>query len=257
MSGGLGVPPENRLERFSDRAGDYDAARPSYPRGAIDAVLAGAGDVSGIVVADVGAGTGISSRLFAERGCRVIAVEPNAAMREKGMSRGGGVEWVDGTGESTGLGDGSVDVVVCAQAFHWMDGAAAIAEFRRVIDGASVLGRIAIMWNVRDEESAVMRAYCDVMERYAVDPPTSPWFDDVGRPLEEHGVRNARVERFRHEQVLDEAGLIRRAASASYFPKSGGAREQAEEELRRVFRAHEEGGGVETWYYTEVHLGEV
>ncbi|MBY0262025.1 MAG: hypothetical protein K2Q20_06755, partial [Phycisphaerales bacterium] len=53
--------------RFSDRADDYARYRPTYPVEAIDAVVAllPPGEA---VVADVGAGTGISSRQVAERG---------------------------------------------------------------------------------------------------------------------------------------------------------------------------------------------
>ena len=65
--------------RFSTRAQSYAAFRPSYPPGAIDAALEGLGDPHGLTIADVGAGTGISARLFAERGAAVIAIEPNAA----------------------------------------------------------------------------------------------------------------------------------------------------------------------------------
>ncbi len=69
--------------RFGSRANAYAAFRPSYPTEAIDAALAGLSDRHTITIADVGAGTGISARLFAERGVRVIAIEPNARMRAK------------------------------------------------------------------------------------------------------------------------------------------------------------------------------
>ena len=67
--------------RFSGRAADYVRHRPGYPAAAIAAVLRGLGDPVRLVAADVGAGTGISSRLLAERGVRVLAIEPNAEMR--------------------------------------------------------------------------------------------------------------------------------------------------------------------------------
>src|SRR5580700_5131592 len=67
--------------RFGSRASAYAAFRPSYPPEAIDAVLEGLGDPRAVTIADVGAGTGISSRLFAERGAALIAIEPNARMR--------------------------------------------------------------------------------------------------------------------------------------------------------------------------------
>jgi 2-polyprenyl-3-methyl-5-hydroxy-6-metoxy-1,4-benzoquinol methylase len=69
----------NPLNRFSDRAADYVKYRPSYPAVAIDRILAGLGTEP--LVADIGAGTGISSRLIADRGVRVMAINPNAAMR--------------------------------------------------------------------------------------------------------------------------------------------------------------------------------
>jgi 2-polyprenyl-3-methyl-5-hydroxy-6-metoxy-1,4-benzoquinol methylase len=74
----------NPLARFSDRAADYVKYRPSYPAAAIDIILAGLGAAP--VVADIGAGTGISARLLADRGARVIAIEPNAAMRTAAVS---------------------------------------------------------------------------------------------------------------------------------------------------------------------------
>ena len=83
-------------ERFTDRAEVYAANRPSYGADVIAYVLDGLGEHP--VVADLGAGTGISSRRMAEHGARVLAVEPNAAMRSAGA---GDVRWVDGTAEKT------------------------------------------------------------------------------------------------------------------------------------------------------------
>lgn len=74
----------NPQSRFSDRAQDYAKYRPSYPSEAIDCILAGL-ETSGIA-ADIGAGTGISSRLLADRGVKVIAIEPNAAMKQAAES---------------------------------------------------------------------------------------------------------------------------------------------------------------------------
>ncbi len=56
--------------RFSDRAADYVKYRPDYPIAAIDHMLQGLGEPSRLVAADVGAGTGISTRMAAERGPR-------------------------------------------------------------------------------------------------------------------------------------------------------------------------------------------
>lgn len=72
----------NPLTRFCDRVADYVKYRPSYPAQAIDIILKGLEPSSQLTAADIGAGTGISSRLLAERGVSVIAIEPNPAMRE-------------------------------------------------------------------------------------------------------------------------------------------------------------------------------
>lgn len=52
----------NPLTRFSDTA-DYVNYRPSYPAAAIDIILEGLAPPTQLLAADIGAGTGISSRL--------------------------------------------------------------------------------------------------------------------------------------------------------------------------------------------------
>ena len=70
-----------------------------------------------VVIVDVTAGTGILSRLLADRGARVLAVEPNAAMRDAAAPHPR-VQWSEGTAEATGLPDAAVDMVTVAQAFE-------------------------------------------------------------------------------------------------------------------------------------------
>src|SRR5436305_7380671 len=73
----------NSVGRFSGLADDYAAHRPVYPDEVIDFVVTRAGLGLSSLVVDVGAGTGISSRLFARRGLRVIGIEPNDEMRAR------------------------------------------------------------------------------------------------------------------------------------------------------------------------------
>ena len=74
----------NSLNRFSDRAADYVKYRPSYPAAAIDKILVGLSSPSQLVAADIGAGTGISSRLLAEREVKVVTTLPLNAKRYNG-----------------------------------------------------------------------------------------------------------------------------------------------------------------------------
>src|SRR6185295_16889471 len=92
-----------------------------------------------------GAGTGISARLLADRGVRVVAVEPGDAMSGS-AARHPRVRWVAATAEAIGLDSASVDLVLCAQSFHWFRPEAALAEFARILRPR---GRLAIVWNRR------------------------------------------------------------------------------------------------------------
>src|SRR5689334_17937395 len=106
------------VSRFDDRAADYVRYRPGYPAAAIDAVVHGLGEPASLRAADVGAGTGISARLLGDRGVAVIAVEPGAAMRGAAAPHSR-ITWIAGRADATGLRAASVDLVLCAQSFHW------------------------------------------------------------------------------------------------------------------------------------------
>src|SRR5687768_14073114 len=108
------------LGDFSQQAGPYKEARPSYPPELLDMLIQQIGIEPGDPVADVGAGTGIFTRLLLERGFRVTAIEPNEKMqREAGEMPG--VRWIQGTFEQTSLPNNSQRWAVAAQAFHWAD----------------------------------------------------------------------------------------------------------------------------------------
>ncbi|MEV5301028.1 class I SAM-dependent methyltransferase [Amycolatopsis methanolica] len=106
--------------------------------------------VCSLDVADVGAGTGIWSRMLAARlPASLTAVEPNDAMREQGVedSYGLRITWHAGSGEGTGLDDGAADLLTMASSFHWVDVDAGLREFRRV------LRRGGALWNPREVEA--------------------------------------------------------------------------------------------------------
>ena len=205
-------------ERFTTRAGAYAASRPSYPVAAIDAVLVGLGDPAALTVADLGAGTGISSRLIAGRGPHVFAIEPNAAMRAAAAADGR-IAWIDGTAERTTLADRSVDVVTAFQAWHWVDGPLATAEARRVVRPG---GRLAVVYNERDERDPFSAAYGEIVRRYATDATEQRRAAALAQALGIDPARTTRQE-FGHEQTLDRAGVHARAESSSYLPQRGPA----------------------------------
>ena len=135
---------ERRRLSFGPVAALYDSVRPSYPEPAVRWML---GDAP-LQVADLGAGTGIFSRVLAGLGHDVVAVEPDEGMRSALLAHHPGFEVLEGSGEAIPLPDGSVDAVTAAQSFHWFDNPAAHAEIARVLRPG---GHLCPLWNVRDE----------------------------------------------------------------------------------------------------------
>ncbi len=222
--------------RFSRRAQAYAAFRPSYPAQAIDAALEGLGDPRALTIADVGAGTGIAARLFADRGVAVIAIEPNAQMRAAAQAYES-VAWVDGTGERTGLADGSVDAVVACQAFHWFATIEACVEFRRIARRRAVL-----LQYERNEGDPFTNAYGDLVRGYATDDTEAL----RKKALTAFAFPNARMRRvYPFQQRLDCNALLGRAASASYLPASGRVAVRLRRDLRALFNEYENDGAVE------------
>ncbi|MBW4677345.1 MAG: methyltransferase domain-containing protein [Desmonostoc geniculatum HA4340-LM1] len=243
----------NPLSRFSDRAEDYVKYRPSYPQAAIDIILEGLDKNSQILAADIGAGTGISSRLLAECGVNVIAIEPNAAMREAAEPHPL-LDFRDGTAEFTKLADKSVDLVTCFQSFHWFNPEPALSEFHRILKPS---GRLAIVWNNRDKEDAFTADYSRIVREASNNHPGESRMESVEPLLATPHVINIREYNFSYRQKLDLKGLIGRAKSVSYLPKELLADKkfiESFEELYQHFR--DENGFVYLVYRTSVHLGE-
>jgi SAM-dependent methyltransferase len=139
--------PDSELDRrrssFGPVAELYDRVRPGYPPDAVGWML---GPTARDVV-DLGAGTGIFSRLVASLGHRVTAIEPDADMRAQ-LATSDTIRVLEGSAEAIPLHDGSAGAVVAAQSFHWFDNHDARAEIARVLEDGGVFAPI---WNVRDQ----------------------------------------------------------------------------------------------------------
>jgi SAM-dependent methyltransferase len=152
-----------RANSFGGAAQSYDTHRPRYPDQLIDDVLS-----PGVRrVLEAGAGTGIASMQFIERGADLLAVEPDTRMAAVAQAKGIPVEiatfeqW-DPTGRR-------FDRVVFAASFHWVDPAVALPKVRDILcDG----GKLALIWNrlrptkpTRAEFESIYRDYMDVDRR--------------------------------------------------------------------------------------------
>lgn len=135
---------------FTGLAGDYSQHRPDYCPSVLKGLLGLLEKpASQTDFVDVGAGTGIWTRMVAAAGVKsAIAVEPNDDMRANGKadSTAPKIQWVEGSAEETGLPAASADWLTMASSFHWTDFDRASREFHRVLKPG---GRFTALWNPR------------------------------------------------------------------------------------------------------------
>ncbi|MFG3226449.1 class I SAM-dependent methyltransferase [Kitasatospora sp. NPDC048194] len=143
-------------ESFGAVAPEYDRARPGYPDELFDELERLWGrSLQGARVLDVGAGTGIATRLLAARGADVIAVEPYAGMAAQLLAASPQLPLVRGNGDDLPFHDASADLISYAQAFHWTRPERSVPEAIRVLRPG---GALATWWNVHDETVPWVRA---------------------------------------------------------------------------------------------------
>jgi SAM-dependent methyltransferase len=158
--------------RFADVAGAYERGRPEYPPAVAGAIAAELGVGPGDAVLDLAAGTGKFTRALLGIGIDVIAVEPQSPLREILAANIGEERARAGFAEAIPLPDASVAAVTVADAFHWFDHAAALAEIQRVLRPG---GGLAIVTTVPDWNGASWAH--DVGELMADLRPEHPHFD--------------------------------------------------------------------------------
>jgi ubiquinone/menaquinone biosynthesis C-methylase UbiE len=140
---------------YSELAATYDR-RADYSDDAIAFLLEKAGVTAGETVADIGAGTGKMTTKLVGRGLNVHAVEPNDAMRSFGEknTEGKSARWTVGTGEATGLEDGTYPLVTFGSSFNVTDRPRAMAEACRILNGK---GSMACLWNHRNLDNPLQK----------------------------------------------------------------------------------------------------
>jgi SAM-dependent methyltransferase len=241
---------QGRALSYGQAAAVYDLIRPSYPREAGDWALAPLGP-GRWRVADIGAGTGIMTRLLVAAGHEVIAVEPDPRMREQLVRITPDITAVDGSAEQLPLDDASVDGLVAAQAYHWFDPARAHAEFARVIRPGGV---VAAIWNVRDETVPWVKELSRIIkgDRNSGD-------SGAERVVASYGPAFDAVERrsFRHVAGHTPEDLVRLLQSRSYYlsvdPRRQGELEREMIDFTRTHPALAERSTFDLPYITEVY----
>ncbi|GEP89269.1 class I SAM-dependent methyltransferase [Chitinophaga terrae (ex Kim and Jung 2007)] len=246
-------------ERFTSRVENYVKYRPHYPVAVIPFLQEEIRLKKDSIIADIGAGTGISSQPFLDNGNKVYAVEPNKAMREmavKLLGRFPNFEAVDGSAEDTKLPDASVDLIVVGTAFHWFDQPAATAEFRRI---GKEDAWVVLMWNVRKSKLPFEKAYEDILHKYAINYKDMDHRNVGLEQLVDFFIPGTLVEkRFLNTQAFDFTALKGRMLSSSYVPEEGHpSYEPMIKALEDIFNKYQQNGMVTFHYDTALYLGRV
>ncbi len=136
---------------FGAVADQYNRLRPGPSDQALDWLI----PKGATEVLEIGAGTGILTRLLAERVAHVTAVEPDDRMRDVLARQAGAVEVLAGRAEELSAATSSYDVVIAASVWHWVDEARAVPEVARVLRPA---GRLSLVWSGPDRSVDWMRS---------------------------------------------------------------------------------------------------
>lgn len=245
--------------RFSRRVNDYVRYRPGYPDELANVLQRRVNYHNEQVVADIGSGTGISTRFFLDRGNLVYAVEPNQDMRsaaEEWLGSYSKFRSIAGRAEYTTLESRSIDLVVAAQSFHWFDAVEARSEFERILRPG---GAVALLWNERKiDTTPFLQAYENLLQEFSEDyRRVSQRYIATERSMERFfGPELWGSEEFTNRQGFDREGLIGRAMSSSYLPLAGDARhEPLLAGLNRLFDEHAVSGKVWFEYATKLFWG--
>lgn len=199
---------------YTAQSDTYARGRPDYPEQLKAWLTNEVGISPATTVVEIGAGTGKFTRLLQTLQPTVIAIEPVAAMRAQFSAKLPDTRILDGTAQHLPLPDASASVILCAQAFHWFANAEALAEFHRVLAPG---GRLALVWNVRDESIDWVAELTRIVNPYEGDTPrfhTGQWrnaFD--GRYFSE-----PRLSSFAHtHEGSPQAVIIDRNLSVSFI----------------------------------------
>jgi SAM-dependent methyltransferase len=194
-------------------AHEYEEGRPGYALDAVTHIVRHLSLSPGSPVLDLGAGTGKLTRMLAEQGLDMTALDPSREMLTRLRRVVPTVRTVEARSESIPFPLESFDAITAAQAFHWFDAHAALTEIHRVLTPG---GGLALVWNQRDESDPIQALLAEL-----TDPPerSTPrgWKLDVPELIGNRGLFGpvSSVE-FSHVQPTSPSRLLDRLRSSSF-----------------------------------------
>ncbi|MFT4677660.1 MAG: SAM-dependent methyltransferase [Candidatus Azotimanducaceae bacterium] len=189
---------------FDAVAEDYLRSRSGYPSEMLDHIFETARLNSNSLVLEIGCGSGQATIEFSGRGCRIVAIDPAKTalvLLGKRCSDLREIELVHSTFEDfeTAL---KFDMIVCAQAFHWLDLSTAPKRFAALLKPH---GHVMLFWHLQDviPESPQAELYSISSKYFKSFPIMNP--PEYGREF---------IDAM--SQVLDRSGLFKELRVLEY-----------------------------------------
>ncbi|MFW9895240.1 MAG: class I SAM-dependent methyltransferase [Candidatus Thorarchaeota archaeon] len=241
-------------KRFSSRVENYIKYRPHYPPVILDFMRDIKILTNNSIIADIGSGTGILSKILLKNGNKVYGIEPNDEMRkgaERYLKDYENFVSIEGSAENIPLPNFSIDLITAAQSFHWFNEVDAKHEFKRILKPD---GFIAIIWNNRKKTG---RGFSSQYEEFILKYSTD--YKEVRK--NEKKIDNFfdyKKKVFYNYQDLDYKGLKGRLLSVSYIPIEEGPKyDKMLWELQSIYNEYEIDGRVRLEYDTEIYYGQL
>ena len=249
----------DHTQRFSNRVANYVKFRPGYPKEIIAFFEERIQFNNSFIIADVGSGTGILTKLFLDNGNRVYAVEPNEPMRIAAEAILIGYNYfisINGTAEQTTLPNNSMDLITAAQAFHWFDVDKTKVEFRRILKAG---GHCCLIWNERLNKSAFAKAYDELLLNYSTDYANVDHKQINDEKIAAFFAPHQFIKKsFNNKQVFDFEALKGRLLSSSYAPAKGEPKhEEMLAALYNLYKIFNQNNSVQFDYETKVYSGKL
>ena len=175
------------IDRWFGVASMYDRARPAPPKALIPILTQLARVAQPQCVVDIGSGTGLSTRIWADDAEQVIGIEPNDEMRQVAAASSAGlstVRYQKGLSIATGVPDASADIVTISQALHWMEPTGTFAEIARILRPGGVFAAIdndfppTINWEAEIADNAVKAKIRELVSAHLTNKDVRQWEKD-------------------------------------------------------------------------------
>ncbi len=239
---------------------NYVRCRPSYPKKLLEYLYSDAGFSRESVIADIGSGTGLFSRLLLERGSRVVAIEPDAQMREvaERLLNDEFVRFVSlsAKAENTTLFNESINHIVCAHSFHRFNIDECKKEFNRILKPE---GKAVFMWNNLDYEDEFTKEYQQLIYRWKAPGCNDDCNDSLPSQMSEFFKQDSFTHiTFQNPQVVDLNGFKDRFLSnENITSQCDTAYDEMMDELLKLFERGNRFSKIQICYKIDVYIGKL